>query len=62
MAHIPQSRNVIAAFTQESRLPDKRLNIPARGSIVERVCEKLTQNEIDNLIGVKDASGNNWID
>lgn len=59
---IPQTRNVIAAFTSSSRIPNRRLNIPRRGRVIDLVCDLLTNAEADELIGVMDATGNTWID
>ena len=56
---ISQSRNVKVAFYTG---PDKRLNIPCRGSVLQHVYAQLPAELHNEVIGVKDASNNNWID
>ena len=57
-----QFRKVIVAFSHESRLPDKRLDIPRRGNPGDLVQPLLSPDERAAYIGVKDSTGNAWID
>lgn len=59
MARIPQSRNVLLVFRDQTHHTNKRLNIPARGRVIDLVCDRLSKEEADDLVGI--LENGKWI-